>query len=172
MEILGKEINVKDYDCSFNPNLYEYRKPVFNLYVQTENRCNAKCDFCNYGKICSNFDYDKLNYILEHLFKEQIIKRISLTGGEPLLNTRKLLEIIKISNQYNLPIVLNSNGFDILKLREIYDFVDEILLTQCSKFLLGCRHWLVDMASYILQPYISALSVQVGGHSSQDGFSS
>lgn len=82
MEILGKEINVKNYDCSFNPNLYEYRKPVFNLYVQTENRCNAKCDFCNYGKICSNFDYDKLNYILEHLFKKQIIKRISLTGGE------------------------------------------------------------------------------------------
>lgn len=53
-----------------------------------------------------------------------------------------------------------------------YDFVDEILRTQCSKFLLGCRHWLVDTASYILRPYISALSVQVGGHSSQDGFSS
>jgi len=52
-----------------------------------------------------------------------------------------------------------------------YDFVDEILLTQCSKFLLGCRHWLVDTASHILQLYISAFSVQVGGHSSQDGFS-
>lgn len=153
MEILGKEINVKDYDCSFNPNLYEYRKPVFNLYVQTENRCNAKCDFCNYGKICSNFDYDKLNYILEHLFKEQIIKRISLTGGEPLLNTEKLLEIIKISNRYNLPIVLNSNGFDILKLQEIYDFVDEIYISK--------HHYNNDINDSIMQletPTIEELS--------------
>lgn len=69
---------------------------------------------------------------------------------------------------YKRPVALN-HSFILMSL--FYDFVDEILLTQCSKFLLGCRHWLVDTASHILQLYISAFSVQVGGHSSQDGFS-
>ena len=75
-------------------------------------------------------DNFKLNYLLEQLFNKQIIKRISLTGGEPLLDLEKLFKIIEISSKYNLPIILNSNGFNILRLQKIYDFVDEIYISK------------------------------------------
>lgn len=130
MLIFDKDIKVKDYDCSFNPNEFQKKPVKLNLYVQMNNKCNAKCDFCNPGCIDSNFDFDKLEEIIHYLHTNHLINRISITGGEPLLNPKRLKRILKIAQRYPYQIALNTNGFNLDILEDVYDDVDRIFISK------------------------------------------
>lgn len=127
INIYGKEINIKNYDCSRDGiNYPKLPIPVIALYVQVINRCNAKCSFCDFGKVCDMFDYDKFEGILKELRKKVYVSKICITGGEPLLDTNRTINVIKIARKYSKKIVLNTNAFSLERLKIVYPYVDEI----------------------------------------------
>ena len=130
MQLFGKEIIEKDYDCSFNPNKYEKRKLPFNLYIQAQNNCNAKCDFCDPGCINQDFDFQKLDKILYELTMMGILSGVSITGGEPLLNVSRVLAIVDIVKKYGYKLSLNTNAYDINRLKQVYKSFDNIYISR------------------------------------------
>lgn len=130
MKIFNQDVYVKDYDCSFNQAYFENKYPLIGLYIQSENACNANCDFCNPGKINNSFNLLKLDKILQELTNKQILSKISITGGEPLINIGKIKDIINICKKYNLPLFLNTNGYNIDKLEEIYSNFNTIYISK------------------------------------------
>lgn len=136
IEILGKKINIKNYDCYkiLNNNSNEiYKKnikPFINLYIQSTPNCNAKCYFCNTRNPKKEFNFEKLEKILKELNCKFIIGKIAITGGEPLLELEKTKNIINIIKKHNNYITLNTNGYDLLKFKEIYNIVDEVNLSK------------------------------------------
>lgn len=127
MKILGMEVRVKDYDCSFDEH-YKNREPIFNLYVQVCNYCNAHCDFCKL-RDGNGFDISRFKEVIDGLYESGYVKRISITGGEPLLVKERVLDIIDVIDG-RFPIVLNTNAYDLDKLSEIYDKVDSIYVSK------------------------------------------
>ena len=101
--------------------------------------CNLNCSFCD-------TDYDKVNskqYTVEELVEE--VKKhsdchsVSLTGGEPLLNTGFLKEFLP---QCHLPVYLETNATLAGELGEVIDYIDfvsaDIKLPSCTG---GSAYW-------------------------------
>ena len=101
--------------------------------------CNLNCSFCD-------TDYDTVNskqYTVEELVEE--VKKhsdchsVSLTGGEPLLNTGFLKEFLP---QCPLPVYLETNATLAGELGEIIDYIDfvsaDIKLPSCTG---GSAYW-------------------------------
>lgn len=130
MILFGKEIHIKDYDCSFNKNCFAKRPTVINLYIQAHSICNASCDFCNIESINKDFDYKKLETIISELQTIGILGRVSITGGEPLLMIDKVNKILEISHQFTSNIVINTNGYNLEYIKEIYDKVNRIYISK------------------------------------------
>lgn len=127
INIYGKKLNIKNYDCSSDGiNYKKLSFPMIALYVQVMNRCNAKCSFCDFGKVCVTFDYNKFEYVLKELTKKVYLSKICITGGEPLLDINRTINVIKIAKKYSRKIVLNTNAFSLERLEIVYPFVDEI----------------------------------------------
>ena len=101
--------------------------------------CNLNCSFCD-------TDYDTVNskqYTIEELVEE--VKKhsdchsVSLTGGEPLLNTGFLKEFLP---QCPLPVYLETNATLAGELGEVIDYIDfvsaDIKLPSCTG---GSAYW-------------------------------
>lgn len=119
-----------EYNISFLKNhlLYElsvcrrtkinYIPPVLGVTV-TEN-CNLRCPTCLYllenpeQFKNKNIDVIKFSETLKKYNKKNIIKKIFLTGGEPLLhpNIEKIIEVCK---QNKLQIFVATNGINVKK---------------------------------------------------------
>lgn len=115
ISLFGKDFLYKDYDCSFNPISFNKRSPLFNLYIQITDICNANCDFCekpDKKQITNSLDRNKIYEIVKELHQRNILGRISITGGEPLLCIDKLNELLEIlsSIDKNLYVSLNTNA--------------------------------------------------------------
>ena len=87
VDFYGKQIAVKEFDCSLGTLNPERISPFVNLFVKVTNGCNARCLFCSNADAkptYKTFDIDKLEDIVLKL-KEQSIKvnRLNITGGEP-----------------------------------------------------------------------------------------
>lgn len=136
--IQEKNILIKNYYCSKNSTHYENRIiPRINLYIQSTNKCNAMCYFCNTRCTNNNFDFEKLKKSLEQLkdlYNNNIliIGKIAITGGEPLLNLERTRKIIQLCKQYfpNTILALNTNAYDLNKLKLLYFDVDEIHISK------------------------------------------
>jgi Molybdenum cofactor biosynthesis enzyme len=126
MKIFDEEINFKNYDCSYDNNHYRIRGAMINLYVQATSKCNAKCCFCYTKNKCNNFNYEKFNKVLKELSNRNILKRIAITGGEPLLDELKTMKIIEEAKRYCEIISLNTNAYSIDKIDLVYDKVSFI----------------------------------------------
>ena len=126
MKIFDEEINFKNYDCSYDNNHYRIRGAMINLYVQATSKCNAKCCFCDTKNKCNNFNYEKFNKVLKELSNRNILKRIAITGGEPLLDELKTMKIIEEAKRYCEIISLNTNAYSIDKIDLVYDKVSFI----------------------------------------------
>ena len=136
--IQEKNIILKNYYCSRNGIHYENRFiPRINLYIQSTSKCNAKCYFCNTRCKNDNFNFKKLEKTLEKL-KELCdndvltLGKIAITGGEPLLNMGRTKEIIRLCKLYfpNTILALNTNAYDLKRLKEIYFDVDEVHISK------------------------------------------
>lgn len=135
VNIFDKEINIKDYYCKLNEcdYLYSITEPYINLYIQLKG-CNASCKFCEYMNLANNFNFEKFNYILNYLSKNIKVNKISITGGEPTLNTNKLYSIIDSIKKYQSDsfLVMNTNGYNLKQLNNDnkIKFFDSISLSR------------------------------------------
>lgn len=117
VDFYGKQIAVKEFDCSLGTLNPERISPFVNLFVKVTNGCNARCLFCSNADAKPTnkaFDIDKLEDIILKL-KEQNIKvnRLNITGGEPSVVSPLVENILqrmdgKVFDDIHLH--LNTNG--------------------------------------------------------------
>lgn len=117
VDFYGKQIAVKEFDCSLGTLIPERISPFVNLFVKVTNGCNARCLFCSNADAKptdKTFDIDKLEDIVLKL-KEQSIKvnRLNITGGEPSVVSPLVENILqrmegKVFDDVHLH--LNTNG--------------------------------------------------------------
>jgi molybdenum cofactor biosynthesis enzyme MoaA len=126
MEIFGKKVHIKPYVCSAkggNP----CTNSTINFYICATGNCPAHCSFCPGYFSNKKIDLNKLKSVLVELHNKKVINRIGITGGEPLLDLDNLNNILQIindvcDNQYHVSI--NTNGINLLHLKEIdYFFI-------------------------------------------------
>jgi len=124
IEIFNEIIPVKNYLCSNNPNNVIEGEYKFNLYIKITDYCNAKCQFCsNQSSIPSKEDIDlnKLETVLKELNEKNLLSRISITGGEPLLYVDRLNKVLNkvfeiIPNAF---VTINTNGINFDKINNL-----------------------------------------------------
>ena len=139
IEIFGKQIEIRDKDCSVwgtTPDKFGYGNTV-NLFIQLNSRCNANCDFCEYHTVNEHeFDFDKLEYVIQKINKKVTIGKINITGGEPTLDTQRFNRLLSIISKYkfnghNIPyITLNTNGYRLDVALEWDDTIDSYAISR------------------------------------------
>ena len=82
----------------------------FPFYINITNACNAKCEFClnACNKDVGKLDLVELKTILDKISPH--ISRISISGGESLLYPEELEKLLKLVQEYNKTIIVNTNG--------------------------------------------------------------
>lgn len=111
ISLFGKELEIKSYVCSaFGGE--EVQDSKLNLYIMANGYCNVKCLFCNGYSSTEAFDYDKLREVLRELRKQDLLNRISLTGGEPMLNIKRFDRILQVISEEcpEYHVSVNTNG--------------------------------------------------------------
>lgn len=127
--INGCEISIKDYECIScekgfipinNEQYYLKGSKSLWLYANVTNNCNAKCRFCiskSSSDNCHLININSYENMLSSIYP--YIKGVSFTGGEPLLFSDLLFDLIEISSKYlspDIPINLATNGTNIEKI--------------------------------------------------------
>ena len=110
-------IPVKDYECSQDGVYLPKEELRLWLYVNLTDRCNAACPFCVKTGTGSEQCFDQKTFF-------RVLKRItpytsgiSLTGGEPMLDTELLENIVAIidntvASDIELDLVTNGTNLD------------------------------------------------------------
>lgn len=138
--LFGKELNLKDHECSLNGSTPAKRVPSINLYVNMTNECNAHCKFCcnekNRGRKIP-FNVEKFKAIISGVSCQIPINKISFTGGEPTLGCTSsdygaLFECVKAVKLFDPEIftVINTNGIHLNYLDEMAPYFDSIALSR------------------------------------------
>ena len=138
--IFGKTVPVKNYMCSKNGCPYvEKCEPVqIQLSISPTSFCTGSCPFCVAAKNKSDkgfLDVKKLETVLVELQKMNIVRGISITGGEPFTDVLLLNEIIEmVFDIFGLEIQMsiNTNGIGLKELDKIkrYLFIDTIHISR------------------------------------------
>lgn len=128
----GTVIYLKDKLCNNFEDAYSEMSPQANLYVRVGNACNANCKFCEYHGKNDEFDFNKFDLVLQELKSRGILGKIQLTGGEPSMYRDRLIKILSLVRKYfpDRFIGINSNGYDLLTLIEVKDFVDNFAISR------------------------------------------
>lgn len=129
IEIFDEKVKIKNYACSSIKNKFNKQKMKINLYIKINDGCNAKCKFCSNsgmqdrGKI----DLVKLEYVLKYFNERQLLNRISITGGEPMLKIDLLNDVTNLIYKVipNATVTINTNGYNLRKVVEL-DVIDKI----------------------------------------------
>ena len=82
---------------------------IKNLFLITNTTCNQSCTYCYYNIGAEKRIKGFLNPKLLKKFLDTKIRRISITGGEPLINPH-LDEYLKIARGFSNNIALSTNG--------------------------------------------------------------
>lgn len=124
LEIFGEKIPVKNYLCVSKKDKIIKGEYKFNLYIKITDYCNAKCQFCSNQFSMpqhEEIDLNKLEIVLKELVGKNILERISITGGEPLLYIERLNTVLnKIFDI--LPdacVTINTNGIQFKNLKKL-----------------------------------------------------
>lgn len=128
IKVFDTEIEVKDNLCSTNCNNYVICDPKIHLYIKVTDRCNANCAFCgnSSSKDFGDIDIGKLKYVIGYLEEKNILHGVSITGGEPMLDFKKLNNIVnavfEAALETELSISTNGYGFkNVVNLDRIED---------------------------------------------------
>jgi MoaA/NifB/PqqE/SkfB family radical SAM enzyme len=90
-------------------------KPVIDLWLELETRCNLTCRFCyNYWKNGRSKEPSRCGTAetvlsLRRLLDAVDCRQIACSGGEPLLRP-DLLEILNSIQDYGVPVIVTTNG--------------------------------------------------------------
>ncbi len=92
------------------------------------NNCNLNCNFCDVPKYTRSVKLDAKNIIskIKMLNRDIRHKTISLTGGEPLLQTRFLKELLPKLEKFKFKIYLETNTTLPENLKSILKYIDVI----------------------------------------------
>lgn len=102
-------------------SLVDYPKyPAFVLFL---GGCNFRCPFCHNESIVNKKD---ILYPLENVLemiesRKHFINAIVVTGGEPTIYGKKLIDLLIELKKFNLKIKLDTNGSNPLLLKEILE---------------------------------------------------
>lgn len=136
LEIFDKQVPIRTIGCSLDEKEPVYFEPPrCNLFILTENRCNADCSFCEYHSDENKpFNIEKLGEILTEIQSKAHIGKINFTGGEPTLDMDKLdtiINCVKTGLKNRKPeVTLNTNGIRLMQLIKYEDFIDFIGLSR------------------------------------------
>ena len=123
IELYNEKVKIKNYYCSSNPNIFEKGNMKLNLYIKITDSCNANCKFCSNSntKDSGNINLDKLKDVLIYLNSKDILNRISITGGEPLLKMDLLNDVLNLVFEIipNSKVTINTNGYNIKKVLDL-----------------------------------------------------
>ena len=86
--------------------------------------CNLGCEFCDEKEKTDFFEYDA-DAVVDSILREKK-NTVSLTGGEPLLQSDFLKEILPVLKKKNMQVYLETNGTMKNRLLDILDYVDTI----------------------------------------------
>ena len=86
--------------------------------------CNLSCEFCDERKKTTFKEYE-VKEVVEKILKEKK-KVVSLTGGEPLLQSDFLKNLLPVLKKEKLKIYLETNGILKDKLLEVLNYIDII----------------------------------------------
>lgn len=103
----NKKFNINPYEC--------YNNEKFPLFIYITNICNARCEYCasSCNKYNGDIDFKELKEFLDE-YSDKIL-RVSISGGEPLINIKSLKKLLKLLKKYHLNISLHTNGYFLLK---------------------------------------------------------
>ncbi len=95
----------------------------FVLVLELLYRCNGKCNYCERWKSQEKgmLLVEDIEKIIRDLKSNNIDFSLTLTGGEPFIHPQ-IKEIIELIISNNIPLVLNTNGFN---LEKYIDFLNE-----------------------------------------------
>ncbi len=122
IELFGKQVPMKDNICNSSGQFEEGKFMRYNLYISITDVCLASCPFCNNNtkkqttRSEKEFDIEKLRVVLRELKRKKLLNRVSITGGEPLLDVDLLNSVINAvfeecgEWQY---VTINTNGFNL-----------------------------------------------------------
>jgi len=92
----------------FQSRLFNTRRPLFITFCITY-RCNASCDYCHRKKMQGDeLESEELFIIIKKIIKAGV-KRLTLTGGEPLLR-EELPQISRMLRNAGVYHSINTNG--------------------------------------------------------------
>jgi molybdenum cofactor biosynthesis enzyme MoaA len=128
IQLGGREIPVKDYECSSGSGYLPKAESRLSLYVDLTDVCNGHCPFCiNPGRKEgeSPFSLIRFRHVLEAVREK--VSSVSLTGGEPLLHRgladAALEEILQVFG-HSVMIDLVTNGSDLNAIRDLKHLAD------------------------------------------------
>jgi len=111
--------------------------PQYILYVYATSKCNATCEFCserNYNRENEPFQPELLEKDLLLLTEQNLLKKISITGGEPFLDIKRLNSIVNtiFETLPNIDLSITTNGSFINRVYEL-DNLDKISQIHISR---------------------------------------
>jgi organic radical activating enzyme len=106
-----------------------------SLFLHVNSYCNANCYFCITDKTYNEInDFVKLKKVIHELVNKEIVSKVVLTGGEPLLHP-KFNRFIDILDKVNLRYYsLNTNGI------LLYKFIDKINESNLKHINISMHH--------------------------------
>lgn len=124
--ILGKELLLKDYICSCDGVHYPPKPEALRvqLSICPTDFCAASCPFCIAGNTRSTarIDLRKLEGVLRRLRDEDVVRGVSITGGEPFTDMKLLDETITMVFSIlgeHAEVSLNTNGSALHRMHKI-----------------------------------------------------
>jgi|GEM_PF-4638967 organic radical activating enzyme len=141
VELLGTRVNCRGYWCSHSLENGgdPLSNPQFIFYLMATDQCNGLCSFCDiqrkfFNKHELDPDTEKLRIILTDLFGRNLISKISITGGEPLLDPNKTNKLINVIFEANPEAIVDitTNG-SLLKNLLLLEQVDKISTIHISR---------------------------------------
>ena len=135
LKIKGKEYEVKPFICTKNLNNGKTENPdeiKIPFYINVTNACNAKCEFCsNSLKDNKELNYKELEEILDQIHDK--IYRFAISGGETLIDSKRLEKVLDIVDKYNIKITLNTNGYFLKNNIDLLNKYNNIQSVQLSR---------------------------------------
>lgn len=129
IEIFGQKVDIRNNNCTRCGEIPTRTPMKLNLYIKLTDMCNAKCEMCsNRGnEKTSKLDLEKLKMVIKYLDNRNLINRIGITGGEPMLNMSKLNDLLNIifDVKKDSMVTINTNGFNIKNILYL-DSIDKV----------------------------------------------
>ncbi len=129
IRLFGQDVKIKNYLCGQDPNLCYQDHVTLNLYVKINDACNGNCEFCSNRGLRDDgkLDLEKLRSTLIYLHDKGILNRISVTGGEPLLNPKLLNDTLNLifSVDKQALVTFNTNGCNLSQVLD-FDAIDKV----------------------------------------------